>query len=132
MRFFTRSILGLLALALLMAVGCQQHLNEQRDIHVTPGTVKLVSIDGPSRQQKINVEVTSSAPVDVYIVLSSGQEAEDKMLDGKRLDPSNVLASKDQVENATLDATVPAKNRFCVVVKNAKKAADVKLKITGG
>jgi hypothetical protein len=130
MRSFAKSVLVVLALSLLGAVGCQR-LNEERDLRVTAGDVKLVSIDGPRSEQKVKVEVTSSAPVDVYVVLCSEPGAEDKLLENRRPDPSQVLASQQQVETASLDATVPAKNKFCIVFKGAKKAADVKLKVTG-
>jgi len=130
MRSFTQSVFGLLALSLLVAVGCQR-LNVEKDIHVSPGEVQDVIIDAPRSEQKIKVDVTSTAPIDVYVILSSDQQVvKDKLLGNRSPDPSKLLANQQKAENASLDATIPAKNEFRILLAGAKKPADVKVKVT--
>jgi hypothetical protein len=130
MRTSTRMMLGLVALSLAVAVGCQR-LNEKRTIHVSPGEVQDVIISGPRSEQKINVAVTSNAPIDVYVILSADEQAvKGKLLSSMKPDESKILKKELKTENANLEATIPAKNEFRVLLTGAKKAADVNVHVT--
>jgi hypothetical protein len=127
MRSYTSAVFGLLVVTLAVTVGCQR-LNVKRSIHVNPGDVQDMIIDGPRSQQKINVGIASTAPIDVYIILSAEEQAvKSKLLAGQKPDESKVLDKALKVDNATLQATIPAKSEFRILLTGAKKAADVEV-----
>jgi len=129
---------GLFALGLVAMLGCQK-LHQETTLSLEPGDTKVLHIDGPKGEQKVNVVATSAgAPVDVYVILSDTAEAAAKLAEDKSLASggklTESLASKLSAEEANLDVTVPAKKAFAVLVVNpinAKKKAEVKLKVTG-
>lgn len=131
MRICTRVGFGLLIVSLTVAVGCQR-LNVKRSIHVDPGTeVQEVIIDGPRSEQKVNVGITSTAPIDVYVILSAEDQAvKSKLLSGSKPDSNKVLDKALKVDNANLSAIIPAKNEFRILLTGAKKPADVDVKVT--
>jgi hypothetical protein len=122
--------LRLVAISLAVAVGCQR-LDVKRTIHVNPGDVQDVIIDPPRSEQNIKVGVTSNTPIDVYVILSSnGDAVKGKLLASQKPDDSKILVKELKTENASLDATIPAKNEFRVLLTGAKKAADVNVSVT--
>jgi hypothetical protein len=132
MRLLSRAVLGLLAGCLILAAGCKQRLNEEKTLSLEPGVAKSLQIDAPAGEQKVTVTVASpGAPVSAYLVLEKNRTtAEDALIAGKK--PVNPLAGQDRVEQATLEATVPAKEAYAVVVSNAGgKPAQVKVTIQG-
>jgi hypothetical protein len=117
----------------LVAAGCQP-VNFETSVQLEPGSIHPVEISAPSRDQNIKVTVTASgAPVSVYVVLQKDREAvESAILRDKKPDVSKVLASQEKTENATLDAKIPAKNDYAVLVYNGPvKTAQVKISIKG-
>jgi hypothetical protein len=83
----------------------------------------------------VKVEVKSdSSPVAVFLVLEDDAETVKKnVLHGTTPDKAKVLARTDKnSQEATLEATVPAKKGFAVVLGDASKDTQVNLKITGG
>lgn len=132
MRSTFKLAFGLPAFTLFLIVGCQK-VNYDRTVQVEPGDVQVVMIDPPRSAQKVSVVASSpGTPVDVYVVLEKDQEeAKQSLLSGKSPAKDKLLANKQKAEEATLEATVPAKNGFAVLVSGAKKSTQVKLKITG-
>jgi hypothetical protein len=92
---------------------------------------KSLEFDAPARDQKVAVTVIASgSPVDVYLVLQKDQAAAEKALTlQKHL--GIALARKEQTENATLEAIIPARNAFAVLISGARKACEVTVKVTG-
>jgi len=131
MRRSTPFCLGLLAL-LGLAAGCQR-LDVDRTIKLAPGDVQDILIDAPRSQQSIKVDVNASgAPVDVYVLLEAERQAvKENLLINKRPDPAKLLASQQKVTTATLEAAVPARNDFAILLAGASKPAEVKVKVTG-
>lgn len=130
MRPILNVTLGLLAPALLLTAGCQR-LNFEHAVKLEPGDVRGFPVDAPRGEQKVAVEVRAAdAPVDVYVVLAEDEnDPLNRLLSGRA--PENVLASKKQVKETTLEATVPAKKKFSVLLANAPKTTSVALKIAG-
>ena len=122
-------ILVLLGLALLVPVGCQK-VDYQHTISMEAGDIKSTTITAPQREQHVRVAVDSSAsPVDVYIVLEKDrQQAIEALNKDKPL--AQALASKKRVRNDTLEATIPAKNEYAVVLTGAGGPTAVQLHIT--
>jgi hypothetical protein len=96
-----------------------------------PGDYKTFEMDPPRREQKVIITVTSSAaPVNVYLVAADDLQAATKAVEhfGK---PANPLASQEKTQDATLEATIPAKTGYAVLLAGATKETEVKIKITG-
>jgi hypothetical protein len=115
----------------VLSAGCRkQRVDVEKTVQVDPGDIKSTAVEAPSEQQ---VTVTVSSPgsaVNVYLVLGEEDQVMRALQDGKQ--PTNVLASKEKVEEATLEAKVPAKKEVAVVLSNASgKSAQVKVKFTG-
>jgi hypothetical protein len=119
-------------LPLLVSAGClRQRLDVDLTLQVEPGKIIPRIIDAPRADQNVTLTVDAAdAPVNVYLVLAKDSEADaDAMLSGMR--PAHALAGQDKVQQASLEATVPAGNDFAVLVLTTGKATQVKLKLTG-
>ena len=132
MRRSAFAVSAMMALSVVMVQGCQR-LNEEQNVTLGVGEVKGLSIEPPRSEQKVTVTVTSSAsPVDVYVVLDPNRAAVSQSLEkGMAPEASKVLASQKKVQEASLEATIPAKTAYAVVLAGATKDTQVKLKIQG-
>jgi hypothetical protein len=128
-----RSILSLLALGLLLLMGCQKKLEYEKTFTLSIGEIQAPIIDAPMREQHVTVTVTATgSPVNVHIVSESAHaETMTSLQNMKKLDPAKMLGSKEKVENDTIEATIPAKTGFSVFISGAKKQAEVTVKIVG-
>jgi outer membrane lipopolysaccharide assembly protein LptE/RlpB len=131
MRTILRLRRCLLAALLLTLSGCGQRLNYETTVQLGDGEVQSLSIDPPKREQKVSVTVTSSgSPIDAYIVLDKDKEAaKQALLDRKK--PANPLDGKTKTQDATLEATIPANTGFAVLLGEASKSSQVKVKVSG-
>jgi hypothetical protein len=95
-----------------------------------PGDVRKVEIDAPRRDQVVTVSFSSSASeVSVYLVpAQDGDKGMEALINYKPL--STVLAEKKKSKTGTLEATIPAKTAFAVLVAGAGRDTTVDLKIT--
>jgi hypothetical protein len=125
-----RRLVRIGCLAVLLAPACQR-LNYEKSFEIDADDVQAVLIDPPRSDQKVSISVSATgSPVDVYVVLEKDKPAAMKRLKDFQK-PENTLAAKEKVQSDTLEATVPAKSGFVVLLANAKKTAQVQLKITG-
>jgi hypothetical protein len=118
-------------LACLLPAGCQP-LNENREVKVEAYGVRSLIFSEPRYDQKVTVEVHSPGnPVSAYLVKGADQEkAESGLLNHKA--PAGALAGKEKAEEITLEATVPAKTEYALILHNPGKSdATVKVKVTG-
>lgn len=123
------SICGL-GLALLVVIGCGQRLNVEKTIKLDVGDVNEISVDAPSGEQKVSVEVSSSASeINVYVVLE--ENLAHVKANVQSPDPAKVLAGKAKIKEETLEATIPAGKKYAVVIGAARKPTEVKLKVVG-
>lgn len=122
------SVSGLLAV-LLLTGGCQP-LKYEKSLTVDAGDIQTLTFDPPRYEQKLKVQVSSpGSPVSVYLVRESEAQAVQQDLNfGKA--PASPLAGKDKAEEITLEATIPAKTGFALVI-HSKKKAEVKVNVTG-
>ena len=120
----------LLLLALLVCGGCQKPLNEQKTLTMGPGDVRKIEIDAPRREQAVTVTFTSSATeVSVYLVTAQdGDKGLEALTNYKPL--SATLAEKKKAKTGTLEATIPAKTGFAILLAGATRDTSVDLKIT--
>lgn len=134
MRIAPRSFVGAILLVSLVSWGCGQRVNSENTLEMEPGDVNVPFIvDAPSRDQEVTVTVKpeTDAPVDVFILVDSERpNAMDEL--GKNRPPKNTLKSQQKVDKETvLTATIPAKNKYAVIVRNTKKSTKVGIKLEG-
>ena len=74
----------------------------------------------------------NNVPISVYLVLEKGIDSVQKdLLDYKPPDKSSVLDSKEKTTEANLEAKVPAKQAYAVILAAATKDTQVTVKIEG-
>jgi hypothetical protein len=124
----------LVLLPLLWAAGCRGGITHEKAYTLEPTSAQATTIDPPSRDQKVTVKVTSDVPVSVYVAASKDlpgdiNKINETLLAGKKL---TALAAEEKMTDKTLEASVPAKTEFQVVVYNpGLKSANVKVKVEG-
>lgn len=119
-----------LCLLLLVLAGCGQPLDVRKDLTLEIGEVHCVFIDAPSREQKVVVSVTSDVEVDAWIVKGQDEAAINKQMNlGQK--PTDALSGKQKITSEKIDATIPARTAYTIVVGNSTKNAKVNVKITG-
>jgi hypothetical protein len=128
--------LSVVLVGLCTAGGCQRINTEQSWKELGPGDHRILDFTAPAYNQKLKVTISTSAqPVSAWVIKESEKEKVETALTlGKPLPPAAVLGSKEstQKEDFVLDASVPAKIPYSLVVKNAGKGkTDVKVKVTG-
>jgi hypothetical protein len=125
-------VLRVLVCALLVVAGCQS-VSLEKTVTVSGGEAyQAFTIDAPRRDQKVTVTISgATAPVNVYIVLEKDLAAAQDNLKIEK-PPANALDKKENVQDATLEATVPANNSYTVLLSPiGGKTAQVNLKIKG-
>jgi hypothetical protein len=133
MRTWTKALYVALVLCFGGAVGCGQKVDMEKTVSLGLGDIEVPFIVSPPKsQQSVTVEVSSGAPVDVYLLLEENREAvKNKLKAGKAPDASHLIASEMKTTSGTLQGTVPAGKEYAVVVAGAKKNTEVKLKLKG-
>lgn len=127
---------GIAALILTIATGCQK-LNYEQSFQLTMGEVREVEFTAPTFSQKVTAVITpSKGPVSAYLAKKENGEAIRKVLDrvGQEPDASQVLASKKASEKAepiTLEATVPGKTPYILLLRAGKASTDVRVSLKG-
>ncbi len=112
--------------------GCQS-VSLEKTVTVSGGEAyQAFTIDPPRRDQKVTVTISSATnPINVYIVLEKDLAAAQESLKNEK-PPANALDRKENVQDATLEATVPANNSYTVLLSPiAGKTSQVSLKIKG-
>jgi hypothetical protein len=115
------------------APGCQR-FTTQMEYQLGVGEVRRIAIDGPRSDQQVRVTISSPGqPVAAYIVLDEHADAvRNKLLAHQRPDPEQYLSGREGIEEpVVIEAKVPQKKAYAVLIGGALKSADVKVKITG-
>ena len=131
MKRAARRVVGMLVFGALIS-GCQPFKLE-RTIEMPTKNVHRIDIDAPGREQHIHLTADSGGvPINVYIVLEDNAEALFATLQNDtKVDTSTVLASQEQTTNADLQATIPGKKGFAIMLAHPSKNTTVRLKIVG-
>ena len=113
-----------------LLTGCQR-LNDERTVSVSLGDPYSIEYSAPRYEQKVTIQVSSpGAPVSAYLVAEPDRQAAQLLLNQKKT-PEKSLAGKEKAEEFTLEATVPAKTAFVLLIRADKKEAQVRVKATG-
>ncbi len=115
---------------MFLLAGCQP-LKIEKTMAVPLRGVGSLIVDPPRYEQKVTVQVSSpGAPVSAYLVRESDMAAAQTLMESGKA-PSSPLAGKEKAEDFTLEATVPAKTGYALLLRAEKKNANVKVKVTG-
>jgi hypothetical protein len=117
-------------LAVVVLAGCSK-IHEQRSFTLEPRGGNTLSVSAPLSEQKVQVSVTSDEPVDVWVLLEKDVPPGTKDdFDPDAKMKSGILATEKKTRNATLQATVPGKEKYQVYVTNpGQKPANVTVKV---
>jgi hypothetical protein len=127
----TRTVWLAIPVMALGLAGCNRPLHFDRTLSMGPGDVKSFSVDPPRREQKVTVSFKSTeTPVDVYVLLDKDLEAASNAIQNFKA-PQGVLASKMKSRDGSVEATIPAKTAFGVIVAGSNKDTSVDVKIAG-
>ena len=121
---------GATVLLIVLAVaGCQSRLNDQRTLKLDSGLDSIITLDPPRYDQTVSVTVSADVPVDVYVFLEADrEEAERQVAFGKK--SPKYLADREKIQDGTLEAKVPAKQK-CLILVRSNKSGTATLKIVG-
>ncbi|HKA06991.1 MAG TPA: hypothetical protein VKD71_07010 [Gemmataceae bacterium] len=114
-------------LAVFAVAGCSK-IHEQRSFTVDPGGAHTLEVSAPVSQQTVKVAVTSDEPVNVWVLLSKNVPEGKDDFDPEAL-KEGVIAQEKNTKDATLTATIPAKEKFVIFVNGAAKKASVIVKV---
>ena len=116
-------------LVLCLAAGCQSRLNDQRTIKLDAGLDSYITLDAPRYDQDLSLAVSADVPIDVYVFLEADRdEAERQVLLGKK--SPKILADREKIQEGTLEAKVPAKQKATIMVR-CTKSGTAMFKIVG-
>jgi hypothetical protein len=127
-----RSAKWSLALLLLAALAGCQKVNVEKTWTIEAGGLQELTIDAPNSDQKVKVVATSTeSPISVYVILDKDEQAARKSLEHQN-DPDKalLLGTAPKAKEVTVEATVPAKNGYRVIVGFPTKKTEVKVTVT--
>ena len=117
------ALLGVIALA-----GCSK-IHEKKEFSLDTGGYKTLEITAPLSEQKVKVTLTADQAVNIYVLL----EKDMPKGKGDDFDPDMMkvtfIASQKNAKDASLDATIPAKEKYVIIVSGATKKTNVTVKI---
>ncbi len=120
----------LAVLLTLSMAGCNKALNFEKKFTMGPGEVRSFSVDAPKREQHVTVTFTSSAaPVDVYVALEKDLENVSMAIQNFKK-TEGVLAQLEKSSNGSLEAVIPAKTGFGLIVAGPIRDTAVEVKLT--
>ena len=116
--------------AVVLLAGCSK-IHESRSFNVEPRGGNTLSISAPLSEQKVKVAVTSDQPVNVWVLLEKDLPTGNKEdFDPDKDMKSGVLAKEKNTKDVTLNATIPAKEKYQIYVNNTgTKTAAVMVKV---
>ena len=118
------------ALALVALAGCSK-LHVEKQYALDPGMVQQVEVSPPTSDQKLKVAMTSDEPITITVMLVKdipAGKATSEDFDPAQL-TTGTLAQKKDAKEASLDVTIPAKEKYRVYLSGVKKKAQVTVKI---
>jgi hypothetical protein len=119
-----------LSVGMLALTGCQR-LNVEKTVTIDPTAVYALIVPAPSYEQKVTVHISSpGVPVTAYLVRESEQAAAQAKLESEKT-PASSFAGKEKSEDITLEATIPAKTEYVLLIRSGSKKTEVKVKLTG-
>jgi hypothetical protein len=113
--------------AIIALTGCSK-IHEKREFTVGAAESHSLEISAPLSEQKVKVTLTSDQPVNIYVLLDKDYPKGKDDFDPETL-KTGIIASQKNAKEASLDATIPAKEKYRVIVGGATKQATVTVKI---
>jgi hypothetical protein len=129
--------LCVLTVVLLGACGCQK-LNVEGSTEIQMAATKQIDFSAPAYKQDVRATIEpEKASVSAYLVKKSEAEAVMTFLDrnvGKSPPAEQVLAgktfqTKDSRQDFILEATIPSRTEYSLIIANGKASQKVKYKV---
>ncbi len=120
-------LVGLSWIVIVGLVGCGK-LKYDRTETLEPGDMKTYTIDGPSSQQVVRVKLKADEEVSLAVIPARDFPAPFSL---DNLEKVKAYATKANAKEFDLEATIPAKVDFMVLVYGAKKSTPITLNIQG-
>ena len=105
--------------AFVFVCGCSK-VHEERSFTIDPLGGHSIEVSAPLSEQTVSVQVTADNPVSVWIILGKSVTGRLDDIDPSKL-TSGIITSEKDVKEAKLVATIPAKEKYVVLVNGAKK-----------
>lgn len=135
-----RKAVTMLAIVLLVAAGCQK-LNHSETAEVKMGLLWEKGFSAPAYNQDVKVTIEpESGAVSAYLVTDDNRETFketiERLAPGKAPEAKLFLAGKsfsttDEKQDFVLEATVPARTPYWLILSGGKKTTKVKVKVVG-
>jgi hypothetical protein len=113
--------------AVCILAGCSK-IHEERSFTLDPHNSHSLQVSAPVSEQKVKVTMTSNEPVNVYVLLDKHIPSGKDDFDPQTM-KEGVLAKELKTKEATLTATIPAKEKYRVYVDGSDKTASVTVKV---
>ena len=127
-----------LAFVLLLATGCQK-INYEKSFEVAMGLQHpAIEFSAPAYSQKVTATITpEKCAVSAYLIKASDEAALEDALNKKREPAASLLLAgktfsrNDPKQEIVLQATIPAKTAYKLIIKGGNKTTEVKVKVVG-
>src|SRR3954465_15435364 len=110
-------------LAIFALAGCSK-LHDQRTFTLGIGESNSIKISPPVSEQKLKITLASDQPVNIWVVLEKDVPGGANDFDPTAM-KTGVLASSKNAKDASLDATIPAKEAYRIFVNGVNQKASI-------
>ena len=115
----------------IVPLGCKPALNQVNEFDLPPDGSHDFEMPDIGKEQKVQVQVTSTANVNVFVYFEKDKKAAERDLVNPKKESTNFVAKSVGQKEATLEATIPADTKWIVHVTPASGVtAKVVVKIT--
>jgi hypothetical protein len=118
-------------LTLACLAGCNTKVKYEKTDSLDPFESRVYSVEGPAKDQKVKVEITSTeSEITYWVVLDKDKPKDLETLDASTKIP-NALSTGSNKKAETVEVTIPGKQPFSVIIAGAKKKTTITVKING-
>lgn len=107
------------AALLLSSAGCASKIRYEKSDTVTAGETKFYEIDGPTKQQRVKIEISSDEKIFVRVFLKKDRSSPD----------AKPLGETQGTKDASVEVDIPEGETFVIVVDGAGKKASYTIRV---
>lgn len=122
-------LFGLLAFSLILSVGCQTRLSDEKTYTLDSADIKTLIVDGVPRERELKVTATADNPVSLYVYLEADKAEVEPKIDVD-VASDKVLAHAKDSKDIELTATIPSSETAMIDVKTKTDGTTVTVKLS--